>query len=58
VAAGSDHTVALTADGRLFSFGRGQAGQLGSGNRKDRPLPEEMNAPAATVWAVHAEEVS
>ena len=31
VKAGGFHTLALTADGRLFAFGRGRNGQLGNG---------------------------
>jgi hypothetical protein len=31
VKAGGFHTLALTSDGRLFAFGRGRDGQLGSG---------------------------
>ena len=54
VACGTDHTVAVTRDGRVFTFGRGQAGQLGSRSRKDRLGPEEVlldevEAPAAFV---------
>ena len=42
VVAGNDHTIALMTDGRAFSFGRGQAGQLASGSRNDRLQPELM----------------
>ena len=42
VVAGNDHTIALMTDGRAFSFGRGQAGQLASGSRNDRLQPGEM----------------
>lgn len=54
VAAGTDHTIGLTTDGRAFSFGRGQAGQLGSGNRRDRTQPGEM--PLLDETAPHASE--
>ena len=35
VAAGNDHTMIVLEDGRVFACGRGQAGQLGLGDRKD-----------------------
>ena len=44
VAAGDDHTIAVSRDGRTFAFGRGQAGQLGCGHRKELPVPEEVPA--------------
>ena len=55
VVAGLDHTLVTTRDGRVFAFGRGQAGQLGSGARKDvwRPTEVALAPPAATspeVW--------
>ena len=39
VAAGNDHTVVGLDDGSVWVFGRGQAGQLGCGDRKDRLTP-------------------
>ena len=39
VACGTDHTIAIAADGTALAFGRGQAGQLGTGNRRDQPTP-------------------
>lgn len=48
VACGNDHTIVLMADGRAFSFGRGQAGQLASGSRNDRLQPEELLPLAAS----------
>ena len=36
VVAGHDHTLALMRDGSTYVFGRGQAGQLGCGDRKDQ----------------------
>lgn len=34
--AGRDHTIAVMEDGHVYVFGRGQAGQLGAGDRKDQ----------------------
>ena len=39
VAAGADHTIVSLDDGSVRVFGRGQAGQLGCGDRKDRLTP-------------------
>ena len=39
VACGTDHTVVVCANGAVYCFGRGQAGQLGTGDRKDRLEP-------------------
>ena len=43
LACGDTHTLAVTAEGRLFSFGRNQNGQLGVGTDKDSlsPVPVE-----------------
>jgi alpha-tubulin suppressor-like RCC1 family protein len=35
VACGDTHTLAVLDNGRLFSFGRNQNGQLGNGTRND-----------------------
>ena len=35
VAAGDCHSVVLTEDGRVFTFGSGEYGQLGHGNHDD-----------------------
>ncbi len=39
------------ADGRLFSWGRGDSGELGQGNLTDRGMPAEVRAPPAHAWA-------
>lgn len=36
VACGSAHTLACTADGRLFSWGEGAGGRLGLGDERGR----------------------
>lgn len=40
VACGDTHTLAVTAEGELFSFGRNQNGQLGLGTTNDALLPQ------------------
>ncbi|EFJ50194.1 hypothetical protein VOLCADRAFT_58528 [Volvox carteri f. nagariensis] len=39
VAAGENHSAALTADGRLYTWGRGKHGQLGQGDWANRHRP-------------------
>ncbi|CAL9116224.1 unnamed protein product [Musa textilis] len=39
VAAGEAHTLALTADGSVFSWGRGTFGRLGTGKDVDELFP-------------------
>ncbi|KAK9131009.1 hypothetical protein Sjap_011496 [Stephania japonica] len=40
LAAGEAHTLALAGDGRVFSWGRGTLGRLGTGSEEDKILPE------------------
>lgn len=42
VAAGKHHCLALSASGRVWSWGRNKAGQLGCGDYKDRVAPEQV----------------
>ena len=44
VAAGTFHSLALTAEGTLFSFGWGQYGQLGHGDATDQLQPKRVLA--------------
>ncbi|PNH05248.1 putative E3 ubiquitin-protein ligase, partial [Tetrabaena socialis] len=44
VAAGDNHSGALTADGRVFTWGRGKYGQLGHGDWSNRSSPEPVSA--------------
>ncbi|KZV37198.1 hypothetical protein F511_04617 [Dorcoceras hygrometricum] len=39
IAAGEAHTLALTGDGKLYSWGRGTFGRLGTGSETDQPFP-------------------
>ena len=43
-ATGGDHSLALTAEGAVFSFGVGAQGQLGHGGTAARPRPEPVAA--------------
>jgi alpha-tubulin suppressor-like RCC1 family protein len=54
VAAGTSHSLALTADGRLFAWGNNNNGQVGNGSSLDCPVPAEVALPASaknTTWA-------
>ena len=42
VACGAEHTVCLTEDGGVFSFGSGQYGQLGHGSKSDEQQPRKI----------------
>jgi len=44
IAAGGSHSLALTKEGAVFSFGRGIFGQLGHGNREDQLNPKVIEA--------------
>ena len=39
VAAGAIHSIALAADGRVFTFGRGWYGRLGHGDEENQLTP-------------------
>lgn len=44
VACGDTHTIALTADGKLYGFGRNQNGQLGLNSHTDQLHPTLIEA--------------
>ena len=51
---GGTHTLVLTAEGRIFTWGRGSFGRLGTGVEKDCYSPVEVFLPgaqAALLWA-------
>ncbi|KAK1258466.1 Ultraviolet-B receptor UVR8 [Acorus gramineus] len=43
VAAGAEHTAAVTDDGELYGWGWGRYGNLGLGDRRDRLVPEKVS---------------
>lgn len=43
VAAGAEHSVAITEDGDLYGWGWGRYGNLGLGDTNDRLIPEKLN---------------
>ena len=42
VAAGFDHSAAVSADNRIFMWGRNDSGQLGIGSDDHTPVPTEV----------------
>ena len=55
VSAGSLHSLALTADGSVWSWGLGGFGQLGHGDTQRQPQPKKIEAFAGqSVVAVSA----
>ncbi|MBE36334.1 MAG: hypothetical protein CMI16_12400 [Opitutaceae bacterium] len=56
VAAGGDHTVAVTAAGRLYTWGSGGYGQLGHGDTRDRLVPTLAGGPTGPAFQGHEGE--
>ena len=54
VACGAGHTLALTANGRVFSFGRGAFGALGHGDRLNCDVPRLVDA----LWGVGVAQIA
>jgi len=44
VSAGGDHSLAITADGAVWSWGYGSIGQLGHGDKQNQQLPKKVEA--------------
>ena len=44
VSAGTSHSIALTADGSVWSWGGGRGGRLGHGDQQDQLLPKKIEA--------------
>jgi len=44
VSAGSGHSIAVTADGAVWSWGDGYAGKLGHGDQQSQLLPKKVEA--------------
>lgn len=44
IAAGAEHTAAVTEDGDLYGWGWGRYGNLGLGDRNDCLLPEKVSS--------------
>lgn len=49
VAAGKDHSLAITSDGAGFTWGRGDSGQLGHGCYMDVSEPKQVMAISAAI---------
>ncbi|EOD38720.1 hypothetical protein EMIHUDRAFT_373026 [Emiliania huxleyi CCMP1516] len=57
VSAGDRHSIAITADGAVWSWGYGASGQLGHGDQQNQLLPKQVEAFAGQrVVAVSAAE--
>ncbi|KAF7009254.1 hypothetical protein CFC21_023819 [Triticum aestivum] len=44
IAAGAEHTAAVTEDGEIYGWGWGRYGNLGLGDRNDRFVPEKVSS--------------
>lgn len=42
MACGEEHTICLTKDGGVFSFGSGGYGQLGHGTKRNEAMPKKI----------------
>ncbi|MDD5084218.1 MAG: hypothetical protein PHT88_04825 [Candidatus Moranbacteria bacterium] len=51
IAAGKEHSLALTANGDLYAFGRNQQGQLGLGDTTLRDIPVKVGAGFTAIAA-------
>ncbi len=46
---GGTHTMVLSSEGRIFVWGRGSFGRLGSGTEKDHYSPVEVFLPGMST---------
>ncbi|MBA0829265.1 hypothetical protein Goarm_013882, partial [Gossypium armourianum] len=58
VAAGAEHTAAISKEGALYGWGWGRYGNLGLGDRNDRLVPEKVSTlnvsqQASKIYLVH-----
>jgi len=44
ISAGFDHSIAITSDGSIWSWGDGEGGVLGHGDERDQALPKRIEA--------------
>lgn len=51
IAAGKDHSLAISYDGAAFTWGRGDSGQLGHGSFMDVARPKQVMALSGTTMA-------
>jgi E3 ubiquitin-protein ligase HERC2 len=51
-ACGGNHTLCLTPDGGLLSWGMNNVGQLGHGTNKNSPVPKQVTALTSRVQMV------
>ena len=54
IAAGSDHSLVLTADGTLYAFGADGNGQLGDGGNSDQSSPEIVSGITDAITSIAA----
>jgi alpha-tubulin suppressor-like RCC1 family protein len=52
VAAGDSHSMALDREGRVFSWGSGSYGRLGSGQELDQYIPTQVQGKLKGVYAI------
>ena len=52
--AGGYHSMALTAEGALFSFGRGPEGKLGHGDTADQLAQANEKVVGMATWYMHS----
>ena len=52
VAAGTDHSMALTASGELYAWGKGDSGQLGHGDKENLAVPRVVGGIEGAVMGM------